>query len=225
MKENIKKLLDAKVHLGHQVSRLNPKFIPFLLYKKWNGISVINLNKTYLLIKKASKFIEKINKKKGQILVVGTKMRIRSLIKNKAKETNFHYCTNRWIGGILTNFPIVQKNIIKYKRLSSSLNKKNIKRSLINKKEISNIKRVIKKIYKNFEGILNLRNIPSALIVIDSNYEKVAINEAIKMNIPIISIVDSNSNPDKIEYLIPGNDDSKKSVGAILNILLKKLKQ
>jgi len=168
-------------------------------------------------IKYALNFITNIIKNNGNILFVGTKKSASNLIKYYSEKINMPYVSTRWLGGSLTNYNTIKKSINKLKVLEENFNKNKL--TYLTKKEILKENKKLKRLNLNFEGIKNMINLPQALFIIDTNYESIAVLEAKKLNIPIIAIVDSNSNPDNIDYIIPGNDDSTDAINLYLSII------
>ena len=217
MNVSVKDLLDAGVHFGHQVRRWNPKSKPFV-YDNRHGISIINLEKTYDLLEKAAQEIEQIVASGKQVLLVGTKRQAIEPIRELAAATNMPFCVNRWMGGTLTNYETVSNSIAKYKKYlrmeeDGSLDK-------MHGKESAAIKRQMTRMNRDFEGLLNLQGLPGALFVIDSFNEEIAVAEANRLKIPVIALVDSNSDPSVLSHPIPGNDDSTKSIRIIVDVVL-----
>jgi len=217
MNVTVKDLLDAGVHFGHQVRRWNPKSKPFV-YDNRHGISIINLEKTYDLLEKAAQSIEDIVASGKQVLLVGTKRQAIEPIRELAAATNMPFCVNRWMGGTLTNYETVSNSIAKYKKYlrmeeDGSLDK-------MHGKESAAIKRQMARMHRDFEGLLNLQGLPGALFVIDSFNEEIAVAEANRLKIPVIALVDSNSDPSVLSHPIPGNDDSTKSIRIIIDVIL-----
>ena len=218
MNITVKDLLDAGVHFGHQLKRWNPKSKPYV-YDNRHGISIIDLEKTYDLLEKASVAVEEVISKGKQILLVGTKRQAQEPIRELAAATSMPFCVNRWMGGCLTNHETVATSLAKYKKFlkmedDGSLDK-------LPGKEGAAIKRQMSRMKRNFEGMLNLQGIPGALFVIDSHNEAIAIAEANRLKIPVIALVDSNSDPSLINFPIPGNDDSTKSIRIIVDVILE----
>jgi small subunit ribosomal protein S2 len=217
MNITVKDLLDAGVHFGHQVRRWNPKSKPFV-YDNRHGISIIDLEKTYDLLEKASKAVEEVVSQGKQVLLVGTKRQAQEPIRELAAATNMPFSVNRWMGGTLTNFETVSASLAKYKKFlrmedDGSLDK-------LPGKEGAAIKRQMSRMQRNFEGMLNLQGLPGALFVIDSHNESIAVAEANRLKIPVIALVDSNSDPSLLSHPIPGNDDSTKSIRIIVDVIL-----
>ena len=205
----VKELLDNGVHFGHLTRKWDPNMAPFI-YMERNGIHIINLYKTAAKLEEASKALAKIASSGRKILFVATKKQAKGIVAEKAAEVKMPYITERWPGGMLTNFDTVKKSIQKLESLNSQLNTAMI--DGLTKKETLVIKKQISKLEKNLSGIKNLETTPDALFVIDTRYEKIAIQEANKLNIPVIAVVDSNNSFDGVDYMIPGNDDSMSSI-------------
>ena len=217
MNITVKDLLDAGVHFGHQLRRWNPKSKPYVFDNR-HGISIIDLEKTYDLLEGASKAIEEIISQGKQILLVGTKRQAEEPIRQLAAATNMPFCVNRWMGGTLTNFQTVSTSLTKYKSFlrmeeDGSLDK-------MHGKEIAAIKRQMSRVQGMFEGVWGLRGVPGGLFVIESHNEAIAVAEANRLKIPVIALVDSNSDPSILSHPIPGNDDSTKSISIIVDVVL-----
>ena len=202
-------MFDAGVHYGHQSRYWNPKMQPYI-YTTHKKLHIINLEKTADSFNKALKFIEDLVSKNSKILFVGTKRAARDIIMKYAKESNMPYVNNRWLGGMLTNFNTVKKSISKLEDLQKQLDMEHTNN--LTKKESLKIKKLIAKLNKNLEGIKDLDKTPDALFVVDTRYERIAILEANKLNIPVIALVDSNNSYEGVDYMIPANDDSMKSI-------------
>ncbi len=215
---SIKEMINAGVHFGHQSKYWNPKMRPFI-YTTYKKLHIINLEKSITHFNTAITFIEKLIKNNSKILFVGTKRAAREIIQKYAIDSKMPYVNNRWLGGMLTNFDTIKKSIAKLEDL-----KKNLDLATINgytKKEILVIKKQIAKLEKNLSGIRDLEKTPDALFVIDTRYEKIAIQEANKLNIPVIAIVDSNNSFEGVDYMIPGNDDSMSSIELFVKSISK----
>ncbi len=218
MNVTVKDLLDAGVHFGHQIRRWNPKSKPYV-YDNRHGISIIDLEKTYDLLEQASVAVEEVVSQGKQVLLVGTKRQAQEPIRELAAATNMPFCVNRWMGGTLTNFETVSNSLAKYKKFlrmedDGSLDK-------LPGKESAAIRRQMSRMHRNFEGLLNLQGLPSALFVVDSHNEAIAIAEANRLKIPVVALVDSNSDPSLLTHPIPGNDDSTKSIRIIVDVILE----
>ena len=202
----LRKLLEAGVHYGHQTKRWNPKM-------KY----IIDLNKSKDALTNAYKKLESIVLEGGKVLIVGTKDNVKEIVKSEAERSGSFYITNRWLGGILTNFKTIQTRIRRLKDLESAQEDGSWEK--LPKKEVIALNKEKEKLAKNLEGIKEMRKIPNALIVVDPTVEYNAVREANKLNIPVFAICDTNCNPDGIDYVIPGNDDATKSVQLIIGIL------
>ena len=206
---SIKQLLEAGVHFGHQKSRWNPKMKEYIFGER-NGIHIIDLQQTLKMFRDAVDFLTDLCSVGKEVLFVGTKRQALEAIEEDAKKCGMHYVTNRWLGGLLTNFTTVQKSIQRYKQLESM--KEDGFYEKLGKKEVAKLERERKKLEKNLIGIREMGRLPDALFIIDSEKETIAVKEASKLGIPIIAIVDTNCDPDLIDYVIPGNDDALRSV-------------
>lgn len=207
-------LLEAGLHFGHQATRWNPKMKKFIYLKK-DGIHIIDLAKTQSQIEKTVKYIESLAKAKKTILFVGTKKQAAQTIKQHAEKIGMPYIVNRWIGGLLTNYKVVSKNINKLNQLKKDLENKEFQEKYT-KKEINDFKLEYNDLKKVYEGVKDLNKLPDALFVIDAHHENTAVLEAKRKNIPIIALIDTNTDPNLIDYPIPGNDDSYKSIELIV---------
>jgi small subunit ribosomal protein S2 len=205
----LEEMLQAGVHFGHQTKYWNPKMKPFIFGAR-NKIHIINLEHTVEMIKPALKFIEGLAQKNNKILFVGTKRTATKVIKDEANRCAMPYVNERWLGGMLTNYKTIRSSI---RRLEDLLRQKEDGTfDKITKKEGLKIQRDINRLQKSIGGITEMGGLPDALFVIDVNRESIAVTEASKMGIPIVGIVDTNSNPEGIDYVIPGNDDSIRSI-------------
>lgn len=206
---NMREMLEAGVHFGHQVRKWNPKMRPYI-YGKKNGIYIINLQTSIELFKTALDFVTEVVSGGKEALIVGTKKQAQSIITEVSESCGMHYVNKRWLGGLLTNFAMVKKSIDKLIDLDEM--KKDGRWEVKPKKEQSRLEKRYKKLYKNLWGVRNLKDVPGVLIVIDSNFEEIAVEEAKRLGIPIVGIVDTNANPDGISFPVPGNDDAIRSI-------------
>ena len=213
-----KDLLDAGVHFGHQVRRWNPNFKPYLFDHR-NGISIIDLEKTHARLEKAAAFATETVRTGQNILFVGTKRQAQEILREAATESGMPFCVNRWMGGTLTNFATIKSSLRKYRRFLDM--EKDGSLDQLPKKEGSAIRRQMTRMNRNFEGIADLNDLPSALFVVDINNEEIAVAEARRLGIPIIALVDTNSNPALADYPIPGNDDAAKSIRIVVEGLVE----
>lgn len=206
---NMRDMLKAGVHFGHQTCHWNPKMGPYI-YGARNKIHIINLETTLPMLKDALNFTGSIAAKKGKVLFVGTKTAAQEIIREEARRCNMPYVDHRWLGGMLTNYKTIRQSIRRLKELEAMFEKSAFGR--LTKKEILNLTRDKAKLERSLGGIKNMGGLPDALFVIDVGHEKIAIAEANRLSIPVIGIVDTNNSPKGIEYVIPGNDDSLRSI-------------
>ena len=206
---SIKQLLESGVHFGHQTRRWNPKMKPFIFGKR-NGVHIIDLQKTLQLFKEAVDFLTQLAAQGKTVLFVGTKSQAQETVEEEARRCGMYWVNNRWLGGLLTNFPTVQNSIKRYRELESMRDNGHYEK--LSKKEVARLERERKKLEKNLLGIKDIDRCPDALFVVDSKQETIAIREAARLKIPIVAIVDTNSDPDLIDYLIPGNDDALRAI-------------
>jgi len=208
----MKQLLEAGVHFGHQTRRWNPKMKEYIFTER-NGIYIIDLQKTVKKVDEAYNFVKEIAAEGKDILFVGTKKQAQDSIKEEAERVGMYYVNNRWLGGMLTNFKTIQKRIARMDQIEKMEEDGTF--DLLPKKEVSKLKIEKEKLDKFLGGIRNLKGIPGALFVVDPRKEKIAIAEAHKLNIPVVAIVDTNCDPDEVDYVIPGNDDAIRAVKLI----------
>ncbi len=211
----IQQLLEAGVHLGHKTFRWNPKMKNYIFGKR-NSVHIIDLVQTIELIKEALSKISNIIANGGKILFVSTKKQAAESIANLAKDTSQHYVNFRWLGGMLTNWKTISNSIKKLKQINEALGGENIG---FTKKEIIKMGLKRDKLERSLGGILEMKGTPDLIFIIDTNYEKLAIKEAAKLNIPIIAVVDTNSDPTDIDYPIPGNDDARRAINLYCELL------
>jgi len=211
----MRELLDSGVHFGHQTRRWNPKMKRFIFAER-NGIYIIDIQQSLGLIDSAYDFIKDTVAKGGHILFVGTKKQAHQPIIEQAARVGMPYVTERWLGGMLTNFPTVYKRIQRLKELEQ-LEQKNDQ--VLTKKELLVLRREREKLTKNLEGIRNMTKLPSAIWVVDTKKEHLAVAEAKKLGIPVVAILDTNCDPDEVDYKIPGNDDAIRSIGLLTRVI------
>ena len=214
-------LLDTGAHFGHVTRKWHPNYKPYILMEK-NGVHIINLQETLISFNKAINFIQSVVKKNGEVLFVGTKKQAKDIVQQEADRCGMFYIVERWLGGSLTNFTTIKKSIKRLKLLEkegSSLYEN------LTKKETQMLNRERVKLSDQHRGIKDMRKPPDAIVVVDGQYEETAIKEATSMGIPVVAIVDSNTDPDKINYPIPANDDSLRTIqlliGSIANAILE----
>jgi len=208
-------LLGTGAHFGHVTRKWNPKFAPYILMEK-NGVHIIDLEQTLKAIDTASKFLNKVVSKNGEVLFVGTKKQARDIVQQEADRCGMFYIVERWLGGTLTNFSTIKKSIKRLKMLEKEGS--NLYDNLT-KKETQMLNRERVKLSDQHRGIKDMRRLPEAVILVDAQYEEIAIQEATRLEIPVIAIVDSNTDPTKVAYPIPANDDSIRSIQLILSSL------
>jgi small subunit ribosomal protein S2 len=212
----MKQLLEAGVHFGHQTRRWNPKMKPYIFGAR-NGIYIIDLQKTVKLFKVAYEFVVDTVAQGGKLLFVGTKKQAQDSIVEEANRCEMPFVNNRWLGGMLTNFQTIQKGIDRLKRIEAMFEDGTIER--FPKKEILRMDRLRQKLDRNLGGIKDMGSQPSAVFVVDSRQEQIAVKEANKLGIPVIAIVDTNCDPDGIDYIIPGNDDAIRAIRLISSLM------
>jgi len=208
-KASVKEMLQAGLHFGHQTRRWNPKMKPYI-YGPRNGIYIINLDVTKKLFDKASDYVTNEVAQGGSVLFVGTKRQAQNIIKEEASRCNMYYIDHRWLGGMLTNFQTIKKSVERLKSIEGMQADGSINR--FPKKEILLMEKERVKLERNVGGIKNMRSLPSVIFIVDPRKESIAVNEAHKLNIPIVAITDTNCDPDGIDYVIPGNDDAIRSI-------------
>jgi small subunit ribosomal protein S2 len=211
----MRELLDSGVHFGHQTRRWNPKMKRFIFTER-NGIYIIDIQQSLALIDKTYDFVKDIVAKGGHLLFVGTKKQAQEPIKSQALRVGMPYVTERWLGGMLTNFPTVYKRIQRLKELEA-LEASNDQ--VLTKKELLLLRREREKLHKNLDGIRNMSKLPSAVWVVDTKKEHLAVAEAHKLGIPVIAILDTNCDPDEVDFKIPGNDDAIRSVALLTRVI------
>ncbi|MBU1291848.1 30S ribosomal protein S2, partial [bacterium] len=206
----------AGVHFGHQMRRWDPRMKPYIFTER-NNIYIIDLQQTVKLVEIAYDFIREISSNGGNILFVGTKKQAQESIKSEAERCGMYYVNYRWLGGILTNFNTIRKRVKRLHELEEMENNKMFE--VLPKKEVISLKREKEKLEKILTGIKDMEELPAAIFVADPKKEKIAVAEAIKLSIPIVAIVDTNCNPEEIDYVIPGNDDAIRAVKLISSVI------
>ncbi len=209
---SMKQLLEAGVHFGHQTRRWNPKMAEYIFTER-NGIYIIDLQKTVKKVIEAYDFVKSVAEEGGEILFVGTKKQAMDAIKEEAERVGMYYVNARWLGGMLTNFKTIRRRIDRLFQLEEM--EANGTFDLLPKKEVIKLKGEREKLEKFLGGIKNMKKLPAALFVVDLRKEKNAILEAKKLGIPVVAIVDTNCDPDEVDYVIPGNDDAIRAVKLI----------
>lgn len=210
----MKELLESGVHFGHQTRRWNPKMKDYIFGER-NGIHIIDLQKTLKMFKEAARFIGEAAAENKSILFVGTKRQAQEAIAEEAKRCEMYYINSRWLGGLLTNWATVQKSIARLKELERLANDEAYEGR--SKKEVSRLERERKHLDQNLAGIKDIPGLPDIMFVIDSSKESIAVHEAHKLQIPVVAVVDTNSDPDTVDYVIPGNDDALRAIRLFAN--------
>tara|TARA_E500000331_G_scaffold118509_3_gene115654 strand:- start:259 stop:1005 length:747 start_codon:yes stop_codon:yes gene_type:complete len=205
----MREMLDAGVHFGHQTKFWNPKMAPFIFGHR-NKIHIVNLEKTLLMYRAAANYVQQLSANKGKILFVGTKRQARDIIKEEAIRAGTPYVNHRWLGGMLTNYKTVKQSTKRLKDMETLMADGADER--MSKKESLFYQREIEKLDKSLGGIKDMPSLPDALFIVDVGYQKIAVEEANKLGIPIIGVVDTNHSPAGIDYVIPGNDDANKAI-------------
>ncbi|HML18680.1 MAG TPA: 30S ribosomal protein S2 [Bryobacteraceae bacterium] len=211
---SMKELLEAGVHFGHQTKRWNPKMKEYIFGER-NGIYIIDLQKTLKLFKDAMRFVQEMAAQGKTVLFVGTKRQAQEAIAEEATKCQQYYVNQRWLGGLLTNMITVQKSIKRLKELEAMAAESNWEGRA--KKEVIRMERERKHLSQNLAGIKDMNGLPDVLFVIDSNKEAIAVEEARKLGIPVVAVVDTNCDPDKVDYVIPGNDDALRAIRLFTN--------
>jgi len=216
MNITVKDLLDAGVHFGHQTRRWNPKSRPFIFDHR-NGVSIIDLEKSHACLAAAAAYLEDISAKGKEVLFVATKPQAQEVVRAAAKATGMPFAVNRWLGGTLTNFTTIKKSLESYRTYLKMEQDGSLAK--MHKKEGAAVRREMSRMQRNFEGLLEYRELPAAMIVIDTKHEAIAVNEANRLKIPVIGLCDSNSDPSVLKFPIPGNDDAAKSIRLVVEVL------
>ena len=209
---SMKQLLEAGVHFGHQTRRWNPKMAPYIFTER-NGIYIIDLQKTVKKLEDAYMFVRQISENGGDVLFVGTKKQAMDSVKEEAERCGMPFVNARWLGGMLTNFTTIKLRIRRLAQLKAM--EENGTFDLLPKKEVAKLKLQIEKLEKFLGGITEMKKMPAAMFIVDPRKERIAVAEAKKLGIPIVAIVDTNCDPDEVDYVIPGNDDAIRAVKLI----------
>src|SRR5258708_30515366 len=205
----MKELLEAGVHFGHQTRRWNPKMKEYIFGER-NGIHIIDLQKTLKMFGEAARFVSELSGQGKTILLIGTKRQAQEAIAEEAQRCGAFYVNHRWVGGTLTNWGRLQKSIKRMKLLKAMV--EDGRMAQLSKKEAARLDREMKHLHQNLAGVENMTALPDAMFVIDSNAEEIAVREARRMGVPVVSVVDTNCNPDVVEWVIPGNDDALRAI-------------
>ena len=213
---SMKQLLEAGVHFGHQTRRWNPKMAEYIFTER-NGIYIIDLQKTVKKIEEAYAFVRQVAADGGEILFVGTKKQAQETIREEAQRVGMHYVDARWLGGMLTNFKTIEQRIKRLAQLHKMEEDGTF--DLLPKKEVIGLRGEMEKLEKYLGGIKNMKKAPAAIFIVDPRKERIAIAEAKKLNIPIVAIVDTNCDPEDVDYVIPGNDDAIRAVKLVASTI------
>jgi small subunit ribosomal protein S2 len=205
----LKDLLEAGVHFGHQTKRWNPKMKPYIFGER-NGIYIIDLAKTARLYRDAEQFVGGLAAEGKTVLFVGTKRQAQDAVAEEAQRAGMFFVNQRWLGGLLTNFATIQRSLARLRDLEAM--ETDGRYETLSKKEIAQLEKEKRKLQKNLEGIRHMSRLPDALFVVDTRKEKIAVDEARKLKIPVIGVVDTNCDPDEVDFVIPGNDDALRAI-------------
>jgi len=219
---SMKQLLEAGVHFGHQTRRWNPKMAPYI-YTERNGIYIIDLQKTVKKLEEAYNFVRELSESGQSILFVGTKKQAQEAIKDEALRCNMYFVNARWLGGMMTNFKTMRTRVDRLAQLKRMQEDGTF--DMLPKKEVIKHMGEIEKLEKYLGGVKEMKKLPGALFVVDPRKERNAINEARKLNIPIVAIVDTNCDPDEIDYVIPGNDDAIRAIKLIASVMANAIQE
>ena len=211
---SMKQLLEAGVHFGHQTRRWNPKMAPYI-YTERNGIYIIDLQKSVGMVDDAYKAVSDIAAEGGTILFVGTKKQAQDAIKTEAERCGMYYVNERWLGGMLTNFKTIQSRIKRLKEIETMSEDGTF--DVLPKKEVIELKKRVGKTWKNLGGIKDMKRLPDAIFIVDPKKERICVQEAHTLGIPLIGICDTNCDPEELDYVIPGNDDAIRAVKLIVS--------
>lgn len=215
-KINIRTLLEAGCHFGHQTRRWNPKMKPFIFGER-NGIYILDLKQTIMEADRAYSFLKGVTAKGGKVLFVGTKKQAQEAVKSAAERAGMPYINQRWLGGMLTNFVTIRSRVTRMEELEAM--EADGRMALLPKKEQILLRKELSKLQLNLNGIRNMKRVPDAIFVIDTNREEIAIREAHRLNIPVVGTLDTNCDPDDVEYGIPANDDAIRSVKLLADFI------
>jgi small subunit ribosomal protein S2 len=205
----MKDLLEAGVHFGHQTKRWNPKMKPFIFGER-NGIYIIDLGRTAKLYREAAQYVSGVAAQGGTVLFVGTKRQAQDAVAEEAQRCGMYFVNQRWLGGLLTNFTTIQRSLARLRELEAMTT--DGRYETLSKKEIARLDKERRKLSKNLDGIRGMTRLPDLVFVIDTRHEQIAVDEARKLKIPVVGVVDTNCDPDQVDYVIPGNDDALRSI-------------
>ena len=205
----MKDLLEAGVHFGHQTKRWNPKMKPYIFGER-NGIYILDLGRTSRLYREAADFVSNLAAQGGTVLFVGTKRQAQDAISEESQRCGMFHVNQRWLGGLLTNFSTIQRSLARLRDLEALAT--DGRADTLSKKELARLDKERRKLAKNLDGIRGMGRLPDAVFIVDTKHEQIAVDEARKLKIPVIGVVDTNCDPDEVDYVIPGNDDALRSI-------------
>jgi small subunit ribosomal protein S2 len=205
----MKDLLEAGVHFGHQTKRWNPKMKPYIFGER-NGIYILDLGRTAKLYREAAEFATNVAARGGTMLFVGTKRQAQDAIAEEAQRCGMYFVNQRWLGGLLTNFSTIQRSLARLRELEAMTT--DGRYDTLSKKEIARLDKERRKLAKNLDGIRGMSRLPDVIFIVDTRHEQIAVDEAKRLKIPVIGVVDTNCDPDQVDYVIPGNDDALRSI-------------
>src|SRR6476660_7167674 len=205
----MKDLLEAGVHFGHQTKRWNPKMKPYIFGER-NGIYIIDLGRTAKLYREAAEFVTTTASQGGTVLFVGTKRQAQDAIAEEATRCSMYFVNQRWLGGLLTNFSTIQRSLARLRELEAMTT--DGRYETLSKKEIARLDKERRKLAKNLDGIRGMSRLPDAVFIVDTRHEQIAVDEARKLKLPVIGVVDTNCDPDEVDFVIPGNDDALRAI-------------
>ena len=217
MADLIEELVEAGVHYGHQSRKWNPKMKPLLLQKR-SGIHIINVEETALRLEEASEFLSKLVLEGGKVLFVGCKRQAQEAVRQAAEACGQYFVNHRWLGGMMTNLATIRKSVDRLEYLEGLEN--SVEKKLMSKSELASLNREREKLLRNLRGVRNMHKLPDAVVIVDSARELIAVNEARRLNIPVVAMIDSNADPSNIAYPIPANDDAIRSIRIVLQNLI-----
>ena len=206
----MKQMLEAGVHFGHQTKRWNPKMKPYIFGER-NGIYIIDLGRTAKLYREAAEFVSNVCSQNGTVLFVGTKRQAQDAIAEESQRCGMFFVNQRWLGGLLTNFSTIQRSLARLRELEA-MTADGGRYETLSKKEIARLEKERRKLAKNLDGIRGMNRLPDIVFIVDTKHEQIAVDEARKLKIPVIGVVDTNCDPDEVDYVIPGNDDALRSI-------------
>ena len=214
---SMKQFLEAGAHFGHQTRRWNPRMRPYI-YGSTNGVHIIDLQQTMAQLQRAYHFVRTLSTEGGEVLFVGTKLQAREIVREEATRCGGYYINERWLGGLMTNFTTIKQSVAKLQKLEQLLEDEEAHAGLL-KKELLRLEKQRVKLLSTLGGIREMRRLPDAIFVVDCRKERIALEEANKLDIPVVAMVDTNCNPELVKYVIPGNDDAVRSIRLFTHVI------